>query len=100
MQWTGNAGTPALLSTVKWVWYHHRLRGCYLKKTPLPQKLTSNFPAAHIQMLSRERFYGLVRQKLSYLATIKKCETFKAKNTILLAKHGGASIMLLGCQGS
>lgn len=67
------------------------------KKMPLPQKLTSNFPAAHIQMLSRERFYGLVRQKMSYLATIKKCETFKAKNTILLAKHGGASIMLLGC---
>lgn len=48
-------------------------------------------------MLSREKFYGQVRQKLSYLATIKKCETFKAKNTLLLAKHSGGSIMLLGC---
>lgn len=92
-----NSGTPDSLSIVKQVVQNCELRP---RKKPLFQnqhlQAQLKFAAAHMERPSWEMFYGQMRQRLSYLATITR-GMFEGKWMRLSNFVSNCSIMMWGC---
>lgn len=100
----------ASLSRAKWVLHHHGLKGCWPKKKLLLQnrhfEAWLKFVATHMDkpdafwrklLWSDETKIELFGHNDKRYVCRSKGGTFKPKNTVPTAEHGGGSIMFWGC---